>query len=630
MISGFEAANRWRRRRFALPISNMDLIFVMFVAFTAVFSVVVAKSDRFTSLLYHGVNSTTVPISTDAYGAVTSYHTGASCVPSRFDEKCDATVHINYVFTGIELLDYAAILVDQFSGDLSIFLNGELKYATQSQSLMLRLLPQRPVMIEFPYDDLKLGANRVEIRVRSHAILGGFIGRISIGPGQLLNGIYERSLFLIYTVPTLFTGMLLLIGIITLYLGVRHSQSNFLLCALISVSFSVPMIYDILPFEKPLILLGYIRLLRIIPGAYAMAFICRVWGLPYPISILALTTFPLALFATFSISSSRYESGVSIMIFWIFLIMVLIHGIIILVLQLRKSQKSISFVMLVLSALGLIGMCINFAQVTGISDDIANVLRIYTPVLFVIIISSYVIVDFSNKAIRIKLANLTMSEEIARVTRTLNEASLRAEADRRTLLIQSERQRLMGDLHDGLAGNLITIQALSDDTGSNAACQIHELARNALLDLRLVVESLDSFDGDLAAVVAAFQERIMPQYRQARAHFHWDFRDAPKFANLSPETNLGIFRILQEAIANAVRHGAASNIYIVARAMKGDPKTALIFVCDDGRPILPVAPGFGMRNMSRRALSIGGNLRFHFSQRGTTVLLRFGNGSRRV
>lgn len=247
--------------------------------------------------------------------------------------------------------------------------------------------------------------------------------------------------------------------------------------------------------------------------------------------------------------------------------------------------------------------------------------------MLVVSMSLYLVKQFSDKTIRIERTNDEMAEEIERVTRTLKENHLAAEENRRSLLIQRERQRLMGDLHDGLAGNLITIQALTSEKAPSSLPQINTLARQALLDLRLVVESLDTFEGDLAAALAAFRERIMPQYSQREPKIHWNLQDAPNLLHLTPETSLAIFRILQEAVNNAVRHGRARNVYVVARTKRGPKKHPLIMVIDDGKPNLPVFEGFGMRNMQRRARSIQADLQFHFGSRGTVVRLQLNVGS---
>lgn len=609
---------------------SLEALFVALVVAVSLLAVLAAKSDWVAAKLQARVEQGPVALERD--GQRLLVRPNLSCLPSRESDPCEVTAAFDYTDTHDPAQGRIAILVDQFSGDLMVRVNGVVEFATYDKGKMLRLLPQRPVLVELPGDVLTAGDNRIEVTLRSSSILGGYLSRLVVGPQSELAASFEAGLFWLFSVPTLFGGALLLIACITSYLALRHRDMKFLLCAVVSLSFSVSMLYDILPIETPDALLVGIRLLRMVAGAYTMAFIYRVSELEYPISMRALAAFPLAFFAVFMLSASRYEAGVATIVFWMLLIVLMLHGTIDLAMQLWRAPKKTSRVLFVMAVFGLIGVVTNFAQTLGYSFNTSNVLRGYGPIMFVTAISFYLVIDLSHKTLLVDRANDAMSAEIRRVTRTLQETYMQADAHRRTALLQAERQRLMGDLHDGLAGNLITIQALACDNDPASPAQIHTLARRALLDLRLVVESLDSFDGDLAAVLAAFRERIAPQYSQGQVLLDWDFADAPRIPDISPEISITIFRVLQEAVANAVRHGSARNIRIGARAMRGNPSVALIFVLDDGVPSVPVQPGFGMRNMKRRARAIGAQLWFRFTPRGTVVLLRLdpagGSGSR--
>lgn len=605
---------------------SASVLFVMLVICVSIVAVIASKSEWALTRL-HAQSDQQRPVTMTMDGDIAVYHTGMACVPSREHDPCESVAAFFYVPKGGTTTGGVAILIDEFSGDLSLSVNGQLLAATYNRSKVLRLLPQHPVKVDVPANVLQRGVNRIELRLRSGSILGGFLSRVVVGASGPITASYERSVFWLSTVPTLFGGALALIAAMTGYLGLRHRDRKFILCAIICTSFGISMINDIVPNEiYPSVMVG-VRLLRMVAGAYTMAFIFSVSNLPYPVSLRALATFPVAFYSVFTLSTDRYEAGVATIIFWMLLIALMLHGVIILILTQIKSPKRPSPVLLVIGAFGLLSVCVNFAQSLGFSFDFSNVVRGFGPILFVLATGFYLIVDVSNKTAQIERANDVMSEEIRRVTTSLEEIHLSAERHRRSLLIQNERQRLMGDLHDGLAGNLITIQALASDSDAASVGQISSLARRALLDLRLVVESLDSFDGDLAAVLAAFRERIMPQYQQSVARIEWDISAAPIMGNLSPEISLGIFRILQEAIANSVRHGAARNIRVTARPLRGDPNRVLIFVTDDGTPALPVTPGFGMRNMLRRAASIDATVRFRFSRKGSTVLLCLGRNN---
>jgi signal transduction histidine kinase len=83
-----------------------------------------------------------------------------------------------------------------------------------------------------------------------------------------------------------------------------------------------------------------------------------------------------------------------------------------------------------------------------------------------------------------------------------------------------------------------------------------------------------------------------------------------------------LFRIGQEAIANAVRHGHPRTIYL--RLVYGRPSVKLT-VRDDGEGFSwrQESPGFGIRGMKRRADSIDATLRVRSSPgHGTSVQVR--------
>jgi signal transduction histidine kinase len=82
------------------------------------------------------------------------------------------------------------------------------------------------------------------------------------------------------------------------------------------------------------------------------------------------------------------------------------------------------------------------------------------------------------------------------------------------------------------------------------------------------------------------------------------------------------YRIGQEAIANAVRHGHPRTIHM--HLAYGRPSVKLT-IRDDGIGFSQCgdAPGFGIRGMKRRASSINANFRIRSSPgRGTSVQVR--------
>jgi signal transduction histidine kinase len=96
-----------------------------------------------------------------------------------------------------------------------------------------------------------------------------------------------------------------------------------------------------------------------------------------------------------------------------------------------------------------------------------------------------------------------------------------------------------------------------------------------------------------------------------------DARDIPE---LSAAVDVAAYRIIAEALTNAVRHASASSVRVVVTIEGG---SLAIEVRDDGRgvPDEPM-PGLGLASMRLRAEELGGTLRMSTGQAGTSVLAR--------
>jgi two-component system sensor histidine kinase UhpB len=67
-----------------------------------------------------------------------------------------------------------------------------------------------------------------------------------------------------------------------------------------------------------------------------------------------------------------------------------------------------------------------------------------------------------------------------------------------------------------------------------------------------------------------------------------------------------VYRVAQESLTNAVRHGSPTTIELTLRQ---DDAHVHLGVCDDGVGLGEAAEGGGIRGMRERALSIGADLR---------------------
>ena len=199
-------------------------------------------------------------------------------------------------------------------------------------------------------------------------------------------------------------------------------------------------------------------------------------------------------------------------------------------------------------------------------------------------------------------------------------------AERRRLerenLLAAERQRIMTDMHDGIGGQLASVLAAVRRGGADPAT-IEQALAGALDDLRLMIDSMDPAVADLAVALGMFRSRVEPQLAAAGIASHWDTARLEAGMAMSPSRVLDVFRILQEAVANAVRHGGAQRIGIAAHCGEdGDASCVAIRVEDDGCGLAEGAvPGRGLANMRMRASRLRGRLELAGSGSGTVVAL---------
>lgn len=171
----------------------------------------------------------------------------------------------------------------------------------------------------------------------------------------------------------------------------------------------------------------------------------------------------------------------------------------------------------------------------------------------------------------------------------------------RTLLL--ERQRLMRDMHDGL-GSTLTSSLAAAERGLITQSEVAELLRDCVDDLRAVLDSLEPVEHDLVALLAMLRFRLGRRLDAAGMALDWSMGDLPTLGWLGPSQALQVMRVVQEALANAVKHAHASRVRIEA---SHDHGMVHVRVADDGCGFDVAAPraGRGLRLLRQRAQHLG-------------------------
>jgi PAS domain S-box-containing protein len=231
----------------------------------------------------------------------------------------------------------------------------------------------------------------------------------------------------------------------------------------------------------------------------------------------------------------------------------------------------------------------------------------------------------------LRRANEKLAEEIAEkiaTERKLNESeqSLRRLSSHLLRLQDEERRRLGRELHDSLGQYLCALKMGLDSVGSSDP-QIAEcirLAEQSMTEVRTISYLLYPPMLEELGLKSA-----IPWYVDGfakRSGIHTTLHIGEGFGRLSRDTELVIFRILQESLTNVHRHSDSRQAHVFLTAKDG---LVSLEVKDEGKGIpsevLDSARetrgnvGVGLRGMSERARQLGGNLELTSAPCGTTV-----------
>jgi signal transduction histidine kinase len=177
-------------------------------------------------------------------------------------------------------------------------------------------------------------------------------------------------------------------------------------------------------------------------------------------------------------------------------------------------------------------------------------------------------------------------------------------------LVMKERNRLAREIHDSLAQGLAAIglhvsaiqTEQSEDARARHAQKARELVDANLAEARRSVWDLHPQSLDQQDLVSALRRLAADLDDPANTRVRVRSSGPPVL--LSSDTEKNVFRIVQEAVANAVRHAAARQIDIDLRVDRGRVR---ITIADDGRGFdaAALSDGFGLTSMRERATHIG-------------------------
>lgn len=281
-----------------------------------------------------------------------------------------------------------------------------------------------------------------------------------------------------------------------------------------------------------------------------------------------------------------------------------------------------------LSAASLMGLSLGIYDSAVILEVLpaSSTLLFHLGVLPLVVVFGYILLQrFVTLLEAAEAQNVVLDRSIQQKSLALEHEFNARQALERERMLVDERHRLATDLHDGAGSQLVSLLAAVRREGMSAQ-QMEEALLEAIADLRLVMDSIDSMGSDLAEALGQFRSRSEPRLRAAGLSSIWRTATLRDGLKLSPRRTLNIFRALQEALVNVLKHAGATEVQITAR----DAGSIMeISVRDNGVGLAPElmnaasqvttttpvpgsgrAGGRGLANLASRMKSLGGYATF--------------------
>ncbi len=203
---------------------------------------------------------------------------------------------------------------------------------------------------------------------------------------------------------------------------------------------------------------------------------------------------------------------------------------------------------------------------------------------------------------------LLREREAARRTLLEHEARARHEA------AAAERERIYANLHDDLGAGLLEL--VHGASSPEAA----DRARALLQDLRDVVSRSRGAPGTLEEILGEIRREAGQRLGAARIELDWQCPAPLPEVRIDTARALHLYRIVREAISNAIRHAAAQRIRVRVRA---DAELLHLELTDDGHfgEDLRAGGGRGLDNMRSRAAELAGRIDWRAGTVGGTKVL---------
>lgn len=178
-----------------------------------------------------------------------------------------------------------------------------------------------------------------------------------------------------------------------------------------------------------------------------------------------------------------------------------------------------------------------------------------------------------------------------------------------------ERNRLAREIHDTIGHVLteivvgldacLTIMDIAPERTRHQLEVISDVARTGIKDVRRSVSALRPDALERLSLKFAIQKMISDMTRLSDVKVYFSCED--NVLKFDEDEEMTIYRVIQESVTNAMRHGEARTIWITIKRQESVLK---LQIRDDGKGCKKIKSGFGTKHIQERIGMLGGKVNF--------------------
>ena len=186
--------------------------------------------------------------------------------------------------------------------------------------------------------------------------------------------------------------------------------------------------------------------------------------------------------------------------------------------------------------------------------------------------------------------------------------------------LENERARMSKELHDGVCNDLLAIEMnIKKGSSQDNAAELIKLCRDSVRRISHELMPPEFNYATIDEVVRYYIGKQQEAYKGKVTIGYSSSIDNAKWTDIPDYTALDIYRIIQEAVGNALKHSGAEEIEV---SMKLVDNHLEVKVKDNGRYKINGVKGIGLESIQKRAKAINGKITLVTKENeGTTLKL---------